>query len=251
MAALDRIYNGRVFAYDHFTLSHDPERNLVEFLDRVPDALNLDVDLVSHSRGGLVSRALSGETALGPIPQINVGKAVFVAAPNHGTPLADASHMMEFIDRYTSMLNLIPPGPHAVVTDILEAIVTVVKMIGNSALEGLSGLASMDPNGPFLAALNQGAATSATYYGVASNYEPKGGLAAMVKDGLVDRVFDDAANDLVVPTIGVHTGSSDPAFPIPSDRVLEFDSSRAIGHSDYFSKPETSAALLSWLGAGA
>ena len=250
MTELHRIYNGRVFAYDHFTLSHDPERNVVEFLDRMPDTAKLSVDLISHSRGGLVSRALSGETTLGAIPRIDVGKAVFVAAPNHGTPLADNVHMMEFIDRYTSMLNLIPPGPHSVVTDILEAIVTVVKMIGNSALEGLSGLASMDPRGPFLAQMNQGAAASAaaTYYGIASNYEPSGGLAAMVKDGLVDRVFGDAANDLVVPTIGVHSGSNDPGFPIPSERVLEFESSRAIGHSDYFSKPETSTALLNWLG---
>lgn len=251
MAELNRIYGGRVFAYDHFTLSHDPERNLVEFLDRMPDSAQLSVDLVSHSRGGLVSRALSGETALGPVPRISVGKAVFVAAPNHGTPLADAKHMMEFIDRYTSMLNLIPPGPYSVVTDILEAIVTVVKMIGNSALEGLSGLAAMDPRGPYLAHMNQGIPASAEYYGIASNYEPSGGLAAMVKDGLVDRVFGDAANDLVVPTVGVHAGSNDPGFPIPSDRVLEFDRSRAIGHSDYFSKPETSAALLNWLGEGA
>jgi pimeloyl-ACP methyl ester carboxylesterase len=250
MAELHRMYNGRVFAYDHFTLSHDPERNVVEFLDRMPDAANLKVDLISHSRGGLVSRALSGETALGRVPRISVGKAVFVAAPNHGTPLADNVHMMEFIDRYTSMLNLVPPGPHAVVTDILEAIVTVVKMIGNSALEGLPGLAAMDPTGPFLASMNQGAATSAQYFGIASNYEPGGGLAAMVKDGLIDRVFGDAANDLVVPTVGVYSGSDDPAFPIPSDRVLEFDTSRAISHSDYFSRAETSAALLGWLGEG-
>lgn len=248
MAELGRMYGGRVFAYDHFTLSHDPERNLVEFLDRMPDSANLNVDLISHSRGGLVSRALSGETALGAIPRINVGKSVFVAAPNHGTPLADAAHMMEFIDRYTSMLNLIPPGPHTVVTDILEAIVTVVKMIGNNALEGLSGLASMNPRGSFLANMNAGVPTAAQYYGIASNYEPTGGLAAMVKDGVVDRVFDSAANDLVVPTIGVHSGSDDPAFPISSDRVLQFEPSRGIGHSDYFSKPETSAALLSWLG---
>lgn len=251
MAELNRIYGGRVFAYDHFTLSHDPERNLVEFLDRMPESASLDVDLISHSRGGLVSRALAGETTLGPVPRMNVGKAVFVASPNHGTLLANAPHMMAFIDRYTSMLNLIPPGPHAVVTDILEAIVTVVKMIGNSALEGLSGLTSMDPAGQFLAHLNRGTPTSAEYYGIASDYEPQGGLAAMVKDGVVDRIFDDAANDLVVPTIGVYSGSSDPAFPIPSDRVLEFDTSRAIGHSDYFSRPETSTALLGWLGEGA
>lgn len=249
MTELDRMYEGRMFAFDHFTLSHDPERNLVEFLDRMPSSAELKVDLVSHSRGGLVSRALAGETSLGAIPRIDVGKAVFVAAPNHGTPLADAAHMMEFIDRYTSMLNLIPPGPHSVVTDILEAIVTVVKMIGNSVLEGLPGLISMDPKGSFLANMNAGAPTKADYYGIASNYEPTGGMAALVKDGVVDRVFDSAANDLVVPTIGVHSGSADPAFPLSMDRVLQFEPSRGIGHSDYFSKPETSAALLNWLGS--
>ena len=171
-----------------------------------------------------------------------------MGTPNHGTPLADRAHMMDFIDRYTSMLNLIPPGPHSVVTNILEAVITVVKMIGSGALDGLSGLASMDPNGQFLTHMNQGAPTSTSYFGIASNYEPKGGLAAMVKDGVVDRVFSDADNDLVVPTTGVYAGSTDPGFPIPTDRVLEFESSRAIGHSDYFSKPETSDALLRWLG---
>lgn len=247
MTQLHQRYGGRVFAFDHFSLSHDPERNLVEFIDRMPAGIELELDLISHSRGGLVARALAGETALGSISNIRVDKSVFVATPNHGTALADAEHMMAFIDRYTSLLNLIPPGPHEVVTDMLEVVITAVKMIGNAALEGLPGLTAMDPDGAFLNHMNRGVGTASTYYGVAADYEPQGGLAAMVKDGVVDRVFEDAANDLVVPTLGVFEGSRDPAFPIPEVRLLQFAPAQGVDHSGFFSQPAFGTALLGWL----
>jgi hypothetical protein len=246
MDALDTRYGGRVFAFDHFTLSHDPERNLVELLDRIPDTVHLDVDLISHSRGGLVARTIAGE--LGANPSVSVGRSVLVAAPNHGTALADPDHMAAFIDRYTSMLNLIPPaGPAAVVVEILEAVITAVKMVGTSALEGLPGLTSMDPRGEFLSRMNIGSVTDAEYYAMASNYEPKGGLKDLVADGVVDRVFLDAENDLVVPTVGVFSGSADPHFPIPSDHLQRYPPGDAIAHNRYFSHQPTSDALLNWL----
>ncbi len=34
---LHRQYGGRVFAFDHFTLSHDPRENVRRFLAKVPD----------------------------------------------------------------------------------------------------------------------------------------------------------------------------------------------------------------------
>lgn len=247
MAQLHQRYDGRVFAFDHFTLSHDPERNLIEFMDRLPGGIDLDLDLISHSRGGLVARALAGETALGSISNIHVDRSVFVATPNHGTALADAEHMTAFINRYTSVLNLIPPGPHEVVTDILEAVITAVKMIGAAALEGLPGLTSMNPGGAFLEHMNQGVGTASTYYGVAADYEPQGGLAAMVTDGVVDRVFNNAANDLVVPTLGVFQGSNDPSFPIPQERLLQFPATQGVNHSGFFSQPEFGTTLLNWL----
>lgn len=247
MEALNAIYDGRLFAFDHFTLSHDPERNLVEFLDRVPPTLDLNVDVISHSRGGLVARALAGETSTGTIPGLTVNKAVLVGVPNHGTALADSRHLSDLIDRYTSMLNLIPSGPHSVVIELLEAIITAVKMIGASAIEGLPGLLSMDPNGEFLKKLNQGAPASTNYFGMAADYEPTGGMKDLVADGVIDRVFLDAANDLVVPTVGVYSGSADPAFPIPQERLLVFPPEKGIAHNRYFSQPETCQSLVEWL----
>ena len=56
-----------------------------------------------------------------------------------------------------------------------------------------------------------------------------------------------AANDLVVPTLGVSQGSADPAFPIADDRVFNYTTSAGVLHTSFFGKPETSARLLSWL----
>lgn len=247
MGSLSDMYDGRIFAFDHFTLSHDPQRNLVEFLDKLPSSLELDIDVIAHSRGGLVARALSGETSIGTIPQISVNKAVLVGVPNHGTALADARHMTDFVDRHTSILNLIPEGPASVVVEVLEAIITAVKMIGSSALAGLPGLLSMDPSGVFLTEMNQGSPASTEYFAVAADYEPTGGLKDLVEDGLADRVFLDAANDLVVPTVGVFSGSADPAFPISRERILEFPPEKGIAHNRFFSQPETGQALIEWL----
>jgi hypothetical protein len=63
MAELYAAYEGRVLAFDHFTLSEDPERNVRWLLDHIPDDVDLHLDVVCHSRGGLVARVLAGESA--------------------------------------------------------------------------------------------------------------------------------------------------------------------------------------------
>ena len=251
MAELHRRYGGRVFAFNHHTLSHTPEENVAEMAARMPDDVSLEVDIVAHSRGGLVARTLAGELPGVGVPGLSVNRAVFVATPNHGTALADAENIVNFIDRYTSILNVMPPGPLGVVSEILEAIVTVVKVIGHAALTGLGGINSMDPTGDFMSRLNTGPAPATEYYGMAANYEPKGALGSMilktVTDVVIDRVFADAANDLVVPTLGVSEGSADLAFPIDPGRLLVYDQSRGVQHTSFFSEPDTSSKLLEWL----
>ena len=56
VAGLHQLYEGRVFAFDHFTLSHDPRQNVDWFLEQIPEAARFDLDVVCHSRGGLVAR---------------------------------------------------------------------------------------------------------------------------------------------------------------------------------------------------
>jgi hypothetical protein len=255
MRELHNSYQGRVFAFDHMTLSASPEENVNWFSAAVREKLavssELDLDVICHSRGGLVSRTLAGELSTGGLEKIKVSKVVFVATPNQGTLLADPDHMVNFLDRYTSALDLAPPGPATVVSDLLEAILAVVKIIGRAGLTGLDGLASMDPGGAFIAQLNGGAPVATEYFGMSSNYEPPGNLRGftMMKVGnkLVDRVFQAAPNDLVVPTDGVNQGSPAAGFPIPDERSMRFSTDQAIWHSDFFSQPDASAMLREWL----
>jgi len=247
VAALHDTYGGRVFAFDHFTLSVDPEANADLFRARAPRPL--DIDIVCHSRGGLVARAIAGELLATEDPNVRVGRIVFVGAANEGTILADPDHWVELIDRYTTLLNIMPPGTPDAVGDTLEAIITVVKVIGHGILTGLDGLAALRPDGDFMHRINLGRAVGAEHFAIASQFEPGGSLKQLAADAVMDRVFERVPNDLVVPTSGVFSAASNPAFPVPAPRVLQFDPASGVAHSGYFGRPETSEKLREWLAA--
>lgn len=101
---------------------------------------NLEIDVVTHSRGGLVGRELLSRVQQG-IP-LRVRKMIMVACPNRGTPLADGEHWLTMLDRYTSLLADLPDTSASV---IMEGILTVVKLIGHAGLRKLPGLAAMTP----------------------------------------------------------------------------------------------------------
>jgi pimeloyl-ACP methyl ester carboxylesterase len=246
--ALYRHYQGRVFAFDHYTLSEDPRQNIESLLQRIPDGASLDLDVICHSRGGLVSRVLAerqAELSLGS-RSLAVNKIVFVAAPNAGTLLTDTRHLGDLIDSYTNILNFFPDNG---VTEVLQAVITVMKQLAVGAAKGLSGLESMLPGGPFLTDwLNRGPKGAELYYAIASDYEPtQPGLLSWAKDRLVGRVFDHAENDLIVPTLGVYRGNGSDLFPIADHYV--FPPAAGIQHGGYFSDSATQQQIMAWLSA--
>jgi pimeloyl-ACP methyl ester carboxylesterase len=247
---LSDMYNGRVFAFNHFSLSDDPRTNVEAFLKMMRDAgVKLDVDIICHSRGGLVSRAFAERADT--TGDFKVGSVVFVGTPNAGTLLAQPDHMMSMIDRYTTALNVIPAGP---ITEVLEAIVTTVKVVAHAAMKSLDGLMSMDPIGGYLADVNKPSTIATKYYAIASNFEPNTDATAPLKtiikervgNAVVDRIFKEAANDLVVPTDGVFT-SGGPGFPLATTARLVFPPEKGVWHSSYFEQPETVAHIKAWL----
>jgi CHAT domain-containing protein/pimeloyl-ACP methyl ester carboxylesterase len=50
------LYDGRVFAFEHRTLSESPIQNAIQLAKALPDGAQ--IDLISHSRGGLVAELL-------------------------------------------------------------------------------------------------------------------------------------------------------------------------------------------------
>lgn len=245
--SLHTQYGGRVFALDHYTLSHDPKKNVAWFLEQIPADSSLDLDIICHSRGGLVSRVLTekqSEFSLGS-RQLRIGKVVFVGTPNGGTILADASHIGDLIDTFTNLANFVPDVG---VSDTIAGVIAVAKQLAVGAVGGLPGLQSMVPGGKFAAELNAGERVGDTrYFALSSNFTATDpGLAAFAKDRLMDLIFRGGKNDLVVPTEGVFADNGSPFFPIEDHLVLE--DAQSVAHTAYFGSSGVREKILEWLG---
>jgi hypothetical protein len=250
LGLLHSHYQGRVFAFDHPTIGTAPKENARALLQAL-DGQGWDLDIVSHSRGGLVARTLierAAELELMP-GKLRVRRVVFAGVPNAGTPLADMKHMQAFVDVYTTVLNLLAIGVPIAAT--LGSIVAVVKQLAAAAVGGLDGLQSMNPGGPFLATLNQGPGGPEAYYALASNYEPppRSGLAAF-RDAVTDSVFKGAPNDLIVPTAGVYElGAAAGNARFPVKEVRQFGPDASLDHSAFFTNRDGAGQIHAWLTA--
>ncbi|MEO5624645.1 MAG: hypothetical protein ABIQ70_01395 [Dokdonella sp.] len=249
VSELHRRYEGRVIAFDHPTLSADPTGNVRWLLSQLPK-VPMKLDIICHSRGGLVSRVLA--EAPGSLnadaAHVTVRRIVLGAVPNNGTLLSDPDHMVNMIDRLTTALSMFPASG---ATEILEGLITLVKILGHAGLKGIEGLQSMLPNGKFLQMLNAKGGQPGEYFAIAANYEPTDrGLRALVSgavDAIVDQVFGNAGNDLVVPTDGVYEKNGNARFPVPLDKLLLLDPAWGVMHTSVFKHPLVSEKLLAWL----
>lgn len=244
LAALTQRYEGRVFAFDHPTIASAPAANVRELLTRLsgPD---WDLDVITHSRGGLVARTLverAGDFADLAPERLRIRRAVFLGVPNDGTPLADMTRMQAYVDTYTTLLNLVAVGLPVAAT--LAGIIAIVKQLAAGAISGLDGLQSMVPEGSFLSGL-PGGNPATQYFAMASNYEPGDPGLASFKDAVLDDIFD-APNDLVVPTLGVYDlGEARGSFPVGTPH--EFVGTDGVDHSSFVRNQAAVAPILNWL----
>lgn len=263
-----------VLGYDHRTLGLDPEENAVDLLERLKQLWpngDVEFDVVCHSRGGLVYRCLLERCLPGDAWAGTFAHAVFVAAANSGTELANRDNWTRLVDLYTNLaaaaargLAIIVPGAQAgalVLGEVLDGIGTLVKTIVTRSLvdEDIPGLAAMQPNGKFIADLNatgagQPTAGTSNYYAITSNFEPAlrdpdkelpARLKALLMDGLVDQLLA-ADNDMVVDVKSMT--SIDPTGESLFDETFDYGSNGAVYHTNYFHQPQTSKAISHWLG---
>ena len=244
--AVNRSYGGRVFAFDHPTLSVEPTENARALTDwlasRLPAGSGLELDVLAHSRGGLVARELAER----PIDKrITVRSVVFVATPNSGTPLCDSDHLGEFVDALTNLAAVIPDNP---ITDALEIVFELVKDIAlDIAYDALPGVRAMNPRSDYLTRLNASARTTATYRALAADFEPlsSAGLLTKLRNRLFDKVFNGSMNDLVVPTRSAYLTSG--GFTVSPAQRAVFDSSYGINHSTFWTESRAVERLQDWL----
>jgi pimeloyl-ACP methyl ester carboxylesterase len=269
--ALEATYGSRIFAYDMATASVDPVTNARDFLDQIPDGLVVDVDIVCHSRGGLVARILAGQHPEIHIENVQVRKIVFAGTPNGGTAIAEPENWDALFDRFTNMVNLVPPGPWTETLTITDTVLQLIKHVAEGAERLLPGLNSMEPTSSLYEALDSYVGPTPKYYAIDTNFVPPPILnhlfnakadAGNAGDAVIDQVFDRRPNDVAVPTIGVAdpgdagvapppAPESPPAitiagFPIPNERHLSFGAS-TVWHCSYFNQRRTAERIVTWL----
>jgi CHAT domain-containing protein len=239
-------YGDRIFAFDHFTVSRSPEENARMLLAGLPDQTTT-FDVITHSRGGLVLRSLVERAdVLGPLAKrFKLGRAVLVASPNEGTPLATPQRWGDTVGWLANLLELFPDNPFTTGTAFVA---NGLVWLARHASGDLAGLHSMDGNGELIKALQALPGLPAEpYSALVANYNPTGATLMRLIDAGVDQFFGDA-NDLVVPTRGGWRVPQPAGLFIPAGRIgcygpggnLPGDT---VTHVTFFSQPATADFL--------
>jgi hypothetical protein len=260
-AFLDRALEtyDAIVGFDHRTLSVDPTANAEDLFHRVcaPAPADATVDVLTHSRGGLVARALVEKVLPGTQWGGAVDRIVYVGVPHAGTNFAEPDRWPAFVDVYTNLLMAVAPAA-AVLNPALKAVGALVKYLVAYSVTGggVPGLAAMEPGGRYLDDLNNHqvgqpesgpawfAVTSELHVTGAAPGEFPRALALWLAEGTLDDLLD-GANDLVVDTASMRAIDEAPSEFLRDS--LDFGANPAVHHLNYFTQVEVSAGLQSWL----
>ena len=256
----------QVLSFDHFTLSRSPLINAVE-LSRLFAATDAErIDIICHSRGGLVTRWWCEVLDQKPRQRRRV---VFVGCPLQGTSLADPESVRNGLNLLSNVgralgdgLQLIPMLTVAGgLMQILSSITSVASRapLVDAGISMIPGLAAMSRigNNHELNALNVlNAAPRADYFAVTSDFEPDPltwrfwrMFSTRAADAAVDHLVFKQANDLVVDTTSMtyHAWGPNPVLANnPAFRC--FEPHDGVHHTNYFRHPKTTEFLREALG---
>jgi hypothetical protein len=247
-----------VLAFDHATLSVGPVLNAFD-LSRLLQGVSGPLDLIAHSRGGLVSRwALEGfgiGSGKGPF------RAVLVGCPIGGTSLASPPQLRTSLSLLSNIGTALQVGggvasaymPLLIAPlALLRVATSIVSVAAKTPLidaavqmiPGLAGQSRVGNNADLARIRSVKLKSPPTYYVVQSDYETdapgwrfwkwfnKGRLA----NAAADMIFNDR-NDLVVDTLSMTEFSS--AGEFPKQQIHDFRSNSKVHHCNYFEQNET------------
>jgi hypothetical protein len=266
-AFLDAALNGpnkynQVLVFEHATLAVSPVLNALE-LGRAFSGASGQVDVIAHSRGGLIVRwwleafggALTAKT-----------RVVFAGSPLYGTSLAapdklqHALSLISNIGTFAEKTLELAGGANPflwVAGKLVEVVMTVTGTLAKTPL--LDGLVALIPglfgqsrisNNYELNLLRLGPCTTQpAYFVVKSNFETldpgwqfwKNFRALRVGDLAADEIFPDE-NDLVVDT-GSMTDLGSAGFPLAVSGEEYFRKSPDVWHCNYFRQKRTIAFI--------
>jgi hypothetical protein len=224
-----------VLGYDHPTVTFTPLENALRLLEMIPDDLRLEVDLVAHSRGGLVVRSLvelaDWQEKLRPARLLTAG------TPHAGTRLAEPERWDRLVSigmTLGSWLATIGGGAFWV-PKLLEFVLKAAAQ----GVFGLPGIGAMTPGSDFLTKLNapdaRGLDDRVRYAAVTSTFA----VSDIVQQGfkqalgsLAAQAFMGVPNDMVVPTASA-TEIDVRSRVLAASQQLKV----AVDHGSYFRDP--------------
>ncbi len=265
-------YEGHVLALEHETLTKSPLQNVLDIVQQLPQTAS--VQLISHSRGGLVgdvlarfcssneknrgfdanemaflkkenrSSDLKNIDAINKLlinKKISVSKFIRVACPASGTTLA-SDRMDNFFNMTFNLVGLATGQLANPVYVSFKSLTSSVINCKNDA-DTLPGLEAMNPDSPFIKALNSQATTVSLDNPLAiisGNCKTKFNFKALLI--IASKLFFTKNNDLVVNTASMYRGS------VRQSAVQYFfDEATDVDHFHYFKNIATQAALLNAL----
>jgi pimeloyl-ACP methyl ester carboxylesterase len=257
----------QVLAFDHATLALSPVLNAMD-LARVFANCKTDVDVICHSRGGLVTRwwlERYDSRARGS------SRAILVGSPLAGTSLAAAPRLRAALNFLTNVARVLEGTSglactafpiFTVVTGLLRVIASAGTIasktpVFDAAVALIPGLLgqSMVSNNEELNRLNRDCATAPNYFAVRSDFKPDDpgwefwkyfvNVGERTKDLAADLVFE-KANDLVVDTASM-TVLTKPPQGLSIKEIHDFGQSTKVHHTVYFRQPETAEFITKCL----
>jgi hypothetical protein len=236
-----------VLGYSHPTIGTDVETNVQALLAFIPDDVQLQVDLICHSRGGLVGRSL---IELFPSPKLQVERAVFCGSPHAGTVLADPERWDQLVGLMTNGATLAATLAGGGALGIIPKALGWVLRAAAQFASDLPGVMVMRPKGnAFLDRLNAahvGGGLPQTRYAVAaarySVFNPVQQSFSQMLKALAAQAFIDKPNDLVVPTASMSSIDLPQRMQL-GNRVFD----TAVTHFGYFDDPKVRAFIVEQL----
>jgi CHAT domain-containing protein/pimeloyl-ACP methyl ester carboxylesterase len=272
--ALVQRFGDRIYAFEHRSTSDSPIDNAIDLVSALPR--NARVNIVSHSRGGLIGDLISlksigahlidrfrrddgaGELAkvdardraqlqklagLIAQKQLRIERFVRCASPSRGT-LFVSGNLDNFLSVITNLVGLIPGVGGTPLYEVTKRItLEIVRNRTDPAL--VPGVEAVMPSSPLVAMLNDADGQAAGAVGVLSG-DIEGGnwlrrLGVFVTDQFL---YEGRDNDLVVNTDAMFSGARH------DQRCYVFDQGSDVSHFNYFRNARTRAALVEWLSAG-
>jgi hypothetical protein len=251
-----------ILAFDHPTLSVSPIINGLD-LARLFADVKSPVDVICHSRGGLVARwwleAFAG-AVVGP------RRVVFVASPLGGTSLAAPPKLRDALNMFTTIAGHLKSASAAatvfvpfstVAVALLQVFQVVTGTLASTPMTDLffsavPGLGSMSRigNSSELDRLQSGSLRLPPYFAVRSDFRMESAgwrfwrnfenPKLRAAQWGANQIFDQA-NDLVVDnrsTIELFRGKG-----LPRERCLEFEQNGEVFHTNYFTKKRVADAF--------